>query len=331
VGVPSNPAVVSDRTVRIVRWSLLAFVGVVLALVFAVPRMPPPAPSLAQPDEAFVDRAGIVSPAFAREWAGALLNDNRAQIVVYVDRNLPDGNLAAWATQTATDWKIGTARNDTGIALFVFTEPRLARIEVGYGLEGVIPDARARQLLEANIAPAFARGEYERGFDALIFAIRKEIGGEDAESIHRRAAEERNAQVPWYKEVRTAFARSPRLVSATVRNFREGGATARIAILVFVGVGLTVALAGLALGANAVWSVATLPAKLRNTNARGQTGSAPAVLLQLVVSCIGFLICVGFTSLLLLATEGMLTRKGSFSGAGAGIVWPSNLDPRTPK
>ena len=224
MGAPANPAVVSDRTVRIVRWSLVAFVVIVLALVFAVPRVPPPPPSLAQPDQAFVDRAGIVKPAFAREWAGALLNDDRAQIVVYVDRNPPDGNLAAWATQTATDWKIGTARNDTGVAIFVFTEPRLARVEVGYGLEGVIPDARARQLLEAHVAPAFARGEYERGFDALIFAIRKEIGGDDAESIHRRAAEGRDAQVPWYKEISTAFARSPRLVSATVQNFREGGA-----------------------------------------------------------------------------------------------------------
>ena len=322
MGAPANPAVVSDRTVRIVRWSLVAFVVIVLALVFAVPRVPPPPPSLAQPEQAFVDRAGIVKPAFAREWAGALLNDDRAQIVVYVDRNLPEGNLAAWATQTATDWKIGTARNDTGVAIFVFTEPRLARVEVGYGLEGVIPDARARQLLEAHVAPAFARGEYERGFDALIFAIRKEIGGDDAESIHRRAAEGRKAQVPWYKEMGTAFARSPRLVSATVQNFREGGAGTRIAILVFVGVGLTLALVGLTLGANTVWSVATLPAKLRKTKARGETVSVPAALFQVVMGCFGFFICLALISLVLLAVEGMLTRKGSFSGAGAAIVWP---------
>jgi uncharacterized protein len=322
VGAPSKPIVVSDRTVRIVRSSLLAFVVIVLALVFAVPRMPPPPPSLAEPEQAFVDRAGIVKPAFAREWAGALLNDDRAQIVVYVDRNLPEGNLAAWATQTATDWKIGTAHNDTGVAIFVFTEPRLARVEVGYGLEGLIPDARARQLLEAHVAPAFARGEYERGFDALIFAIRKEIGGDDAESIHRRSAEERKAQLPWYKEIGTAFARSPRLASATVRNFREAGAGGRIAILVFVGVGLTIALAGLTLGANTIWSVTTLPAKLRKTKARADQVRVAAALYQIAVGCFGFFICLVLISLVLLATEGMLTRKGSFSGAGAAIVWP---------
>jgi uncharacterized protein len=306
-----------------VRWSLLGFVVIVLALVFAVPQVPPPPPSLAQPEQAFVDRAGIVKPAYAREWAGALLNDDRAQIVVYVDRNLPEGNFAAWATQTATDWKIGTARNDTGLVIFVFTEPRLARLEVGYGLEGVIPDARARQLLETHVVPAFARGEYERGFDALIFAIRKEIGGDDAESIHRRAAEERKAQVPWYSQFGTAFARSPRLVSATLQNFREGGAETRIAILVFVGVGLTIVLAGLALVANTVWSVVTLPAKLRQIKGGGEKGSVPASLFQIVMGCVGFFICLALTSLVLLAAEGMLTRKGSFSGAGAAVVWPA--------
>ena len=319
----SRPAVVSDRAARIVRWSLLAFAAVVLLLVFAVPRTPAPPPSLAQPEQAFVDRAGIVKPAFAREWAGALLDDDRAQIVVYVDRNLADGNFAAWATQTATDWKIGTARNDTGLVIFVFTEPRLARIEVGYGLEGAIPDARARQLLETHLVPAFAQGQYEHGLDALIFAIRKEIGGDDAESIHRRAAEARKAQLPWYAELGPAFGRSPRLVSATLQNFREGGAGTRIAILVFVGVGLTIVLAGLALAVNTVWTVAAFPAKLRESNASGKKVSAPALLFQVVMGCVGFFICLTLTALVLLAAESMLTRKGSFSGAGAAIVWPA--------
>ena len=86
--------------------------------------------------------------------------------------------------------------------------------------------------------------------------------------------------------------------------------------------GLTIALIGLTLGANTVWSVATLPAKLRNTNARGETVSVPAVLFQVVMSCFGFFICLALTSLVLLATEGMLTRKGSFSGAGAASSGP---------
>ena len=182
--------------VRIVRWSLATLEVVVLLLIFAVPRKPLPPPSLAQPTQAFVDRVGIVSPEFASEWAGGLLNDERAEIVVYVDRTPPKGDLAAWTSQAATDWRIGAGKNHTGLVVFVFTEPRIARIDVGYGLESVFTDARARQLLEWHLAPAFAQGPYESGFDALITTLRKEMRNDDAEAIHARAAEDRRSQQP---------------------------------------------------------------------------------------------------------------------------------------
>src|SRR5688572_4200697 len=224
-------ATITPRQAAIIRGSLLVFVAVLVLLVFAVPRTPPPPPSLAQPDQAFVDRVGIVSPDFARQWAGGLLNDDRAQIVVYVDRKPPEGDLSAWAIQTASDWKIGAAKDDTGLVVFVFTEPRLARIDVGYGLEDRLTDARVRQLLERHLVPAFSRGEYERGFDALIFALRKELGGDDADSIHARAAEARKrADVPWFSQVGIAFARVPQVVVGTVEAFREGNFAARLPI-----------------------------------------------------------------------------------------------------
>ncbi len=148
-----------------------------------------------------------------------------------------------------------------GLVLFVFTEPRMARLDVGYGLEAVITDARARQLLETHLAPAFAAGQYERGFDALIFGIRKEIGGDDADSIHARAAEARKRDdVPWTTTVANAFQRTPRMISATTRNFLEGGTEERLAILMFVAVGLGIAAMGVAVAANTVWRVAQLPA-----------------------------------------------------------------------
>ena len=65
---------------------MLAIVVTVLLLIFAVPRRAAPPPSPAQPDQAFVDRIGLVSPKFAREWAGGLLNDPRAEIVEWEHR-----------------------------------------------------------------------------------------------------------------------------------------------------------------------------------------------------------------------------------------------------
>ena len=127
----TSAEMVTPQVVRNVRIGAIALVIVVLLLIFAITRAQPPPASLANPNEAFVDRAGIVSPAFARQWAGALLNDDRAEIVIYVDRKLPEGDLASWAIQTATEWKVGASKNDTGLVLFVFVDPRIARLDVG--------------------------------------------------------------------------------------------------------------------------------------------------------------------------------------------------------
>jgi uncharacterized membrane protein YgcG len=310
--------------VTTIRWSLSAVIAVMALLVVAVPRTPAPPPSLAHPDQAFVDRVGIVSPEFARQWAGGLLNDDRAQIVVYVDRTYPEGDLAAWAIQTASDWRIGAAKDDTGVVVFVFTEPRLARIDVGYGLEDRLTDARVRQLLENHLVPAFSRGEYERGFDALIFALRKELGGDDADSIHARAAEARKrADVPWFSQIGTAFGRVPRVVSGTIDTFREEGPATRIPILIAAGVVLAIALFGIAIAANTIWRVATLPAKIRSRKASGTGVAVAAGAFEIAMGVGGFLICLTIVMLVLLAAESFFTRKGSFSGAGAAIVWPA--------
>jgi uncharacterized protein len=312
------------RQVKIIRWSLLAFVALVVLLVFAVPRSPPPPPSLAHPDQAFVDRVGIVSTNFARQWAGGLLNDDRAQIVIYVDRKPPEGDLAAWAIQTASDWKVGAAKDDTGLVVFVFTEPKLARIDVGYGLEGRLPDARVRQILETHLVPAFARGDYERGFDALILALRKELGGDDADSIHARAAEARKrADVPWFSQVGTAFARVPRVVAGTVHVFREESPATRIPILIAAGVVLAIAAFGIAMVVNTVWRIVTLPAKIRSRKDGGTGVGVATSVFEIAMGVGGFLICLTLVMLVLLAAESFFTRKGSFSGAGAAIVWPA--------
>lgn len=317
-------ATITPRRRTMIRWSLAGLVAVTALLVVAVPRTPPPPPSLAHPDQAFVDRVGIVSPEFARQWAGGLLNDDRAQIVIYVDRKPPEGDLAAWAIQTASDWKVGAAKDDTGLVVFVFTEPKLARIDVGYGLEGRLTDARVRQTLETHLAPAFARGDYERGFDALIHALRKELGGDDADSIHARAAEARKRDdVPWFSQVGPAFARAPRVVIGTFDAFLEGSPATRIPILVAAGVVLAIAVAGAAMAAIATWRIAALPARIRARKSSGTGVAVAASVFEIAMGVGGFLICLTLVMLVLLAAESLFTRKGSFSGAGAAITWPA--------
>jgi len=311
------------RQARLFRWLLLALAAVVVALVFVLPRKLPAPLSLAHPNQAFVDQVGIVSPQFAREWAGGLLNDDRAQIVIYVDRKLPEQDLATWAIRTASDWQIGAEKDDTGVVIFVFTEPRLARIDVGYGLEERLPDARVRQLLETHLAPAFAHGEYERGFDGLIFALRKALGGDDADSIHARAAEARQrADVPWFSQVGKALGRVPRVIAGTVDTFREEGPATRIPIVVIVVVVLSIAAAGVAAIAGSARQLVRLPAIIRSRRSAGSGIAVAASVFELATGVVVFAVCLSLVMLVLLAAESFSTRKGSFSGAGAAIVWP---------
>ena len=320
---------VTPRQMRIVRWSLLAIVVTVLLLIFAVPRQAAPPPSPAQPEQAFVDRIGLVSPKFAREWAGGLLNDPRAEIVIYVDARPPEGDLSGWTIQSASDWKVGSAKNDTGLVLFVFKEPRLARLEVGYGLEGTFTDARVHQLLEAHFAPAFAQGDYERGFDALIKSLRDELGG-DASFARALEAAVKVPNEPLSAVVASAFQRVPRMVSATAHNYLEASWDARITLLVFIAVGLGIVAIGLVLVANTVWRVATIPGKLRDRKSRRIASGEAAVRLagelkldEIIIGIVGFAFCFVMTVFILLNAENFLTRKGNFGGGGAAIVWPA--------
>jgi uncharacterized membrane protein YgcG len=310
----------SPQFVRNVRLGLVGFVIVVLLLIFAVPRIAPPPRTLANPDEAFIDRAGIVKPEFAREWAGALLNDDRAQIVVYIDRKAPAGDIAYWAIETASDWKIGAGKEDTGLVLFVFTEPRVARLDVGYGLEGLMTDARSRQLLEAHLAPAFAAKNYEKGFDDLIRAIRKEIGGYDADSIIARAQASYRSEVSWTTELGIAIKRTPRFLVSVVRAYLEEEASARLAILFMVSVGLAVAAVGVVMLCKAVLRVVTLPATIRAHP--GDRVAIAAAAFEIGMGAVTFFICLSLVALVILAGQSLLGREGRFSGAGAMIVWP---------
>jgi uncharacterized protein len=82
--------------------------------------------------------------------------------------------LETFAIRVAEQWKLGNAKRDDGLVLIVVPKERKLRIEVGYGLEGTVPDAVAARVIREIMTPAFQRGDYaggtEAAFDALIRA-----------------------------------------------------------------------------------------------------------------------------------------------------------------
>jgi uncharacterized protein len=76
------------------------------------------------------------------------------------------------------DWKLGQKGKDNGVLLLVAIDDRKMRIEVGYGLEGVLTDALCSRIIRNEMAPNFRRGDYDAGVMAAAIAIMQAIGGE---------------------------------------------------------------------------------------------------------------------------------------------------------
>lgn len=84
-----------------------------------------------------------------------------AQIVVAMVRDVPNGDMDAYATDLFRYWGIGSKSKDNGILLLVSLADRKVRIEVGYGLEGALNDAKAGRILDAVFVPYVKAGQYD--------------------------------------------------------------------------------------------------------------------------------------------------------------------------
>lgn len=86
-----------------------------------------------------------------------------AEIAVVTVKNLDGGDIDDYATRLFERWGIGKKGKDNGALLIAAIEDRKVRIEVGYGLEGVIPDARAGRILDESVIPYFKIQRYAAG------------------------------------------------------------------------------------------------------------------------------------------------------------------------
>jgi uncharacterized protein len=100
------------------------------------------------------------------------------QVVVYMMSSLNGGSLEETSWDIAEKNGIGQKGKDNGVLLFVVKDDRLLRIEVGYGLEGALPDALASQIIRKEITPYFKQSQYYEGINAGVDAIIKATKGE---------------------------------------------------------------------------------------------------------------------------------------------------------
>jgi uncharacterized protein len=108
----------------------------------------------------------------------ALEAETGSQIAVLVIDTTGPEAIEQYALRVAESWKLGRQGVDDGALLLVAVDDRKLRIEVGYGLEGVLPDARAKRIIAEIITPYFKNGDYAGGIRAGVEAMANASRGE---------------------------------------------------------------------------------------------------------------------------------------------------------
>jgi uncharacterized protein len=172
--------------------ALLAFCAALVAAAVLADRYDALIPE--KPQRYVTDRAGVFGPGQAEALNARLEQferDTSDQILVWVDKKLPEGfTLEDFTVRAAQKWGAGQKKLDNGAILFVFPEDRKARIEVGYGLEGALPDVTANRILQDEMFPSFRSGDYaggiEAGANAMMAAVKGEYRGSGRTNAERQ-------------------------------------------------------------------------------------------------------------------------------------------------
>jgi len=111
-----------------------------------------------------------------------------SQIAVLVVESTRPETVEQYAVRVFERWKLGRKGVDDGVLLLVAKNDRQLHIEVGYGLEGAIPDAIAKRIIEQDIVPLFKQGNFHGGISAGTDRLGKLIEGETMPPPKRTAA-----------------------------------------------------------------------------------------------------------------------------------------------
>ena len=104
--------------------------------------------------------------------------ETSSEVSVVAITNLGGDSIENYANELFREWGIGTKNNNNGILLLISKDDRKLRIEVGYGLEGALPDATAHSIITNDITPLFKEGNYDSGVTVGVQKIIEATKGE---------------------------------------------------------------------------------------------------------------------------------------------------------
>jgi uncharacterized protein len=127
-----------------------------------------------------VDEANILSQAARDRLTAATKAHEQAttnQVVVLTVPTVGSASIEEYAVKVFEAWKLGQKGKDNGVLVVVAPQDRKMRIEVGYGLEGTLPDGAAGEIIRTWMTPAFKAGNYDKGIEDGVAAIIARLEG----------------------------------------------------------------------------------------------------------------------------------------------------------
>jgi uncharacterized protein len=157
----------------------LLLAGALLAAAEARAETPP------APTRWVTDSAGFLSEGARQEIDGRLESYGRQSghhVLVWIGRTTDGIPLEDFTVRAFAAWQVGRKGLDDGLVLFVFSEDRQLRVEVGYGLEGQVPDAIASRIIRETILPRVQAGDHDGAIREGVAALLAAVAGRAAPS-----------------------------------------------------------------------------------------------------------------------------------------------------
>jgi len=152
-------------------------------MLLLIPLIHPLATSIPQPNDTFyvLDEVGLLSESTISTIIATsqeLQSKTKAQIVVVIVQSMNEQSVETFALDILRDWGIGDKDLDNGLLILLSIDERVSRIEVGYGLEGILNDAKTGRFQDTYMLPYYTAGDFDQGILNGYLAFAQEVAKE---------------------------------------------------------------------------------------------------------------------------------------------------------
>ena len=161
------------------RWTGIAFAAVMTTLLLTTGVHG--SRDFPRPTGAVNDFAGVISTRYKQAMeslAREVLEKTGTSVVVATVQDVGGDDPDDYANRLYEAWGIGAKGEDKGVLIFLAVRERRVRIETGYGVEGILPDGLAGEILDRYVIPPLKAGDYDKGLSSAMAAVSSVIAKE---------------------------------------------------------------------------------------------------------------------------------------------------------